>query len=503
MARTRINPVLKGGSYTRTGTVRQSYDPSTTGIGRVHMLDINYGRAVITVTVNSNGPIVATFYGDPGCMVGKGIGSHVNAYLEGLGLKTQQAQYRRESDGPVLKVSSTATGKPAHTVFLNRFINYDPSTQRLAQAHFALTRTATGEWESAVITDPSTLHAPGANRQGRPAVRNAGRVISTKTAPTAAPSVGPAVSRTGKRLVAPAGFVVLPDRQGNDLVIPERTVHTFSAALSVHRSGAHTSHPLAIGPTGAGKTEGVVALAIANGLRCPAENVIQCGGFVEVSDLYGQTQPDETAPHGWRRFPSALWGALITARDDPDHGYALILDEVNRMSSLAAQNALFGLLDGSSTLSNPATGESLALPANLFVVATANIGAAYGGTLKMDAALMSRWFPNIVFTYLPEPVEATVCESIGLSTEDARLLARAAAEVRTADATESFRSALAPGTRTVVNVARQALFDPKGVAGAWHDGVVCSFSAEGRDPARTEYAKVRVISESVFAGRQP
>lgn len=310
-----------------------------------------------------------------------------------------------------------------------------------------------------------------------------------------------APKRKGNTVKAPAGFVVITGRNGEDLVIPERVVATFHAAVESRFTAGLPAHPIAIGPAGTGKTESVIALAISEGMEIAG--VVQCGGVEGPADLYGQTTPDETAPHGWRRAPSALWQAFALALANPEKRYCTVLDEVNRVGTTAAQNSLLGALDGTACLANPATGEIIPLPPNMFVVATANIGVAYSGTIRMDAALMSRWWTNLVFGYLPENVERAIANAIMGNDEQARYLARAARELRLAHGQDEFRSALVPGTREIVAVAQQARFDPAGVAGAWHDKITCSFSDEGRDKSRTEHARVRVISEMVFKSEAP
>lgn len=316
---------------------------------------------------------------------------------------------------------------------------------------------------------------------------------------TVAPTPLPVVTKRGKKatsgIKAPAGYVIVAGRSG-ELVVPERTLQTFAAAVGARFEDGLPAHVLVIGPAGTGKTESVLALAVQHGMEIAG--VVQCGGIEGPSDLYGQTAPDETAPHGWRRLPSALWLALDLARNNPEKRYFALLDEVNRVGTISAQNSLLGLLDGTEALSNPATGETIPLPPNLMIGATANIGVAYSGTVRIDAALMSRWWTNLSFGYLPENVETAIAKAIIGNAEQARYLARAAAELRKAHTVDEFRSALIPGTREIVAVAYQAKRDPTGVAGAWHDKVTCSFSNEGRDPSRTEYARVRVLAEAVF-----
>jgi hypothetical protein len=313
-------------------------------------------------------------------------------------------------------------------------------------------------------------------------------VVITQPAPTKRGS-------KSKGIKAPDGYTTISGRSG-DLVVPSRTLQTFAAAVRCRFDEGLPAHVLVIGPAGTGKTESVLALAAMHGMELAG--IVSCGGIEGPSDLYGQTTPDETAPHGWRRMPSTLWTALDVARSNPEKRYFVLLDEVNRMGTLAAQNAVLSMLDGTEALANPATGESIPLPPNLFVAATANIGIAYSGTVRMDAALMSRWWTNLTFGYLPENVEQAIAKAITGNTEHSRYLARAASELRKAHAADEFRSALIPGTREIVAVAHQSIGDPEGVAGAWHDKITSSFSNEGRDPARTEFARVRILAEGVF-----
>ena len=362
----------------------------------------------------------------------------------------------------------------------------------------------TGQYRLVSKATITVTPAPSSTVAPTPVGATAQRATPTKvasikvTAPVAAPvtTTAPAPRRGSKAtsLVAPAGYVIVPGRSG-DLVIPERTLQTWDAAVASRRAG-EPAHPLAIGPAGTGKTESVLALAVRDGFE--VAGIVQCGGIEGPGDLYGATIPDDTAAHGWRRYPSVLWTALAVARDNPDREYIVVLDEVNRMASTSAQNALLGAMDGTAHLQNPTTGEGIPVPSNLFIVATANIGMAYAGTVRLDGALASRFWTNLVFGYLPEPVEQALFESLGLSKPESKKLARLAAEIRKADATEPFRTALVPGSRDCVQVAKQARFDVAGVEGAWHDKVTSSFSSEGRNAAQTEYARARLVEVGIF-----
>jgi len=137
----------------------------------------------------------------------------------------------------------------------------------------------------------------------------------------------------------------------------------------------------------------------------------------------------------------------------------------------------------------------------VMLVATANIGAAYGATQALDGAFRSRFATNLTFDYLPESVEAIVLASTGLPYDKALTLARASAELRSSARANPFRSHLIPGTRELLNVAELAKDDKEGVPGAWDSAITAAFSNDGQNPATTERARVRTIAETTFKAK--
>jgi len=310
------------------------------------------------------------------------------------------------------------------------------------------------------------------------------------------PEPDPVIVERTEPLPLPAGWVGIPHR-GETLAIPERVVGAFEAALHVRRAQARPHFILAVGPTGSGKTEGMIALAERAGYEVI---VVDCAGFETSSDVYGAVEPDETGR--WTRLPSVFWRGLERAAADEDRQYVIVLDELTR-SKPAAQNAFIAPLAGQKALTNPVTGAKVLVGPNVTIIATANIGAAYSGTEALDAALASRFAVRLNIGYLPREVEQSVVESIGLPVKDAETLARLAEDLRAIDKTQPFRSALVPGTRDVVQVARQAMFDPLGLQGAWDVCVIERFSDEGRDPMKTERARAAFAAGLSFEVRHP
>lgn len=279
----------------------------------------------------------------------------------------------------------------------------------------------------------------------------------------------------------PPGYVLI-----KDLLIKERDLVKFRAAMQARFTTQKPHYVLAVGPTGVGKTDGLIAMGEAEGY---VVHVVGCFGFETTSDVYGAVEPNENGQ--WDRLPSTFWNALKAAEADIDKGvlHLIILDELTR-ARVAAQNGFIDPLHGLARLQNPVTGDTVLVGPNVTIAGTANIGAAYAGAEALDAALRSRFAVTMNVDYLPEAVEASVIQRMGLSKADAETLAKLAKGLRDIDKQTPFRSALVPGTRDVVQTARQALFDPEGIRGAWIDCIVERFSDEGRDPTKTEKARV-------------
>lgn len=434
--------------------------------------------------------------------------AHLNRFLAGTGVEVA-GRLNPRNPVPVLRLAD-GTQRDLNLALVNGKVGVDAAGWHYRLIEVTVDATGSGvpfatapgaiigSWRSPFLAGTAQApKAPSRIRVSGEAAADAGEV-STAPACTSNPLPDLSVSVEVK---APKGFTGLLDRAGEPLFLNDRLVTQWRIVIETRFTKGVKVSPLAVGPTGTGKTEGLIALAKASGLEVAA--VVQCGGLVEVSDLYGQTQPDETAPHGWRRFPSALWTAFETAVANPDTRYLVVLDELNRAASLSVQNALLGVLDGSGALHNPATNESISLPANVLVAATANIGSSYAGTVAIDTALHSRLRPTLPFQYLPKAAEVTLYQRLGLSQPDATALANAAHEVRRIHSVEPFRSSYPPGPRECALVCALAQYDPTGVAGAWHDTVVAAFSNEGRDPSRTEYARVRTASEGIFGAATP
>lgn len=293
-------------------------------------------------------------------------------------------------------------------------------------------------------------------------------------------------------LVLPTGWVGI-DRNGETLAIEQAVIDEFTAAVATRRAFAKPHFALFVGPTGGGKTEGAIAMAEREGYKV---RVVDCSAFETASDVYGAVEPDEKTG-AWVRKPSTLWLALEEAAADEDTQFCIILDELTR-AKVAAMNAFIAPLHNSAVLTNSVTGAKVIVGPNVFIAATANIGAAYSGTEVLDAALASRFAVRLNVAYLPREVEQAIIEQTGLPQAESELLSRLAEGLRADALKQPFRTALVPGTRDIVGVARQAMHSPNGVKGAWSVGVIARFSDEGKDFAKTERARAAFASSLIF-----
>lgn len=473
----------RSGSYVAQGNVSNGR-AILNGPGAVLGYDHNSGELTIAWPQGS------------ASLVGRAAATHINKWFDGLGVTIKAHQFREEHRGPVLLVQGHKSWQKATQYYLDEVrppgsMTFNRGTYVASKALQAAAVQAAAQRGSGRPTMPPTqAQAPFGGPFPTPTIEvevidSVDRIVTKPGATKAPPPI-------------PPGFVQVRGRIGQPLILPIRVVQTFESALKARRRDKPI-HPLAIGPTGTGKTEGLAALGLKHGMNLLP--IVACGGIETATDWFGQTRPDAKSQTGWTFHESTLWRNLDTAVKNPGMEYLLVLDEVNRVLTGNAQNTLFSLMDGSAELQDPATGHVIALPKNVFLVATANIGAAYGATQTLDSAFRSRFATNLVFDYLPEVVEGIVLSNTGIKYDDAVILARAAAELRSSGRSQPFRSHLLPGTREMIAVAELAKDDPEGIAGAWDSAITASFSAEGNNPGQTERARVRTIAETVFKSK--
>jgi MoxR-like ATPase len=119
-----------------------------------------------------------------------------------------------------------------------------------------------------------------------------------------------------------------------------------------------------------------------------------------------------------------------------------------------------GLLDRSGTLLVSEMNTVLSMPDGIMVVATANIGPEFVGTLPIDGAVRSRFTYGVRTNYPPEEQEAKLLMArSGISNEVAVALVRMAAQQRIQrDDAEHFPSGNVISTRTLLGIG-ESIFD--------------------------------------------
>ena len=181
---------------------------------------------------------------------------------------------------------------------------------------------------------------------------------------------------------------------------------------------------LVTGPTGCGKTMGAIQYAAE---RKRAAYVLDCSTLQEPTDAFGALVADE----GSTKFvPSRLVDMLAT------DGAVVILDEINRATA-TVRNAFFALLDSrgqttiESVLDENGDPITVRVAGNATIVMTANVGAAYRGTDRIDAAFRNRADIEVKVDYLKLASERALLRKVtGCSKDDANVIAHFAAWTR-------------------------------------------------------------------------
>lgn len=232
-----------------------------------------------------------------------------------------------------------------------------------------------------------------------------------------------------------------------DVVVPDKHLKTLQDGLTLANAGLPAA-VLVTGPAGTAKTLLVKAFAASVGL--PYLKVD--GGSIRTADDWSgalrQDPNTEVWAHRWSPFAQVLRAGKPAL---------LHIDEVTRTESPQALNALLGLLDKTGTLTVVDANTSLRLPVGVLVVATANIGPEFVGTLPLDGAVRQR-FPNGVrLDYAPEKVEAKLLVDVtGVSADIAGSLVRMASQQRlNRNDPQQYPSGGIISTRVIVDIANR------------------------------------------------
>lgn len=233
----------------------------------------------------------------------------------------------------------------------------------------------------------------------------------------------------------------------NGIIIETEGFEVLSDAWGLAQDGKPAA-VLLTGPAGTAKT--MLVRSFAGYLGIPYLKV-DAGAIRTADDWAGAFRQDantKTWAHRWSPFAQALRaGAPCIVH----------IDELTRTESPAALNALMGLLDETGTLLVPDANAVLRMPKGILVVATANIGPEFVGTLPIDGAVRQRFPYGYRMAPPPEANEVALLVRRTKVTKDiATRLVRMAHQQRLhRDDAQLYPSGAVISTRVLLSIAER------------------------------------------------
>jgi hypothetical protein len=274
-----------------------------------------------------------------------------------------------------------------------------------------------------VSGEPGTARAALTGHVAKAATKGR-RTVSPVKAPT---EPSPLKAARTEPVGDPTGVFTWPTK-GSGIITPRGTDRKLDIIWKMHNAGKRQVISL-IGPAGVGKTSLAYDLAARHGVPIAK---IDGAGAVTFADWVGSTGATERNGATVTAYrPSGFIQACRA--DGPMAGIPriILLDEVNRSESSAANNALIPVLDHTGSLYVADYGRSIPLDPAVMYVMTANMGGSYTGTVSLDQALIDRVTHWVDMVY-PTPVAESklVQDRTGLNETDANSLVAAANQIR-------------------------------------------------------------------------
>lgn len=231
------------------------------------------------------------------------------------------------------------------------------------------------------------------------------------------------------------------------IVVPTRDYDTLKAAWDLRQAGVPSS-VLVTGPAGTAKTALVRAFAASLGVDFLKVD----GGAIRTADDWSGAMRQDPITRTWQHRWSPF--ARVLKRGTP---MVVLCDEFNRTESPQALNALLGLIDWTGKLLVPDANDELLMPPGILLIATANIGPEFVGTLPLDGAVRQRFSHGIRLGYPdPEREVQLVVDMTGLEKDRAeRLVNLADSQRANREDPQQYPSGAVISTRVVLDIARR------------------------------------------------
>jgi ATP-dependent protease Clp ATPase subunit len=249
--------------------------------------------------------------------------------------------------------------------------------------------------------------------------------------------------------------------------------------IELRRKAQAVGNLLVVGPSGAGKTEGL--RRVAQAVKLPFYK-LDCATITTEDKWIGHKEIDH---EGTKFVMSEHLRWLEGVEYEPG---ILCYDELNRVHP-SRLNILLPILDGSQAIFVPDLGRLVRVHPETIVVATANIGTAFGGTYVMDRALRERFNYTLERNFPPADEEVKVLTTAtGVAADKAGVIVEIANKTRTKWETGDLESPIS--TRTL-KAAAILIASGMSVLGAMEYTALPLYKNDGG--ATSERAMVKLI----------
>jgi hypothetical protein len=299
---------------------------------------------------------------------------------------------------------------------------------------------------------------------------------------------------TTKEVAAPTPKVIKGKDKDllNGYYIDDETRRVFTTAHKMSTRQPDTAvKVMMVGASGYGKTTVPKLFAQATGMNFYRMN---CATVRDPEEWFGYRE----AVDGSTKFFRSEFAKAIEAGN-----LVVVLDEFNRLEPWL-HNTLFPLLDddGKTVVHD----EEFSIGPNVIVVGTINSGYKYTGTFELDEALLNRFEFIIEVGPMPKNKEVKVLKQrTGLDSERAKLIVKAASDLRRLDVVCSTRTTLLVSGMVVAGLTVREAYQNSVVNRIPNDESAYTLRKDVIDSLNMNCGTMedRTLTEDVFAKTPP